>query len=587
MKRIYMLGLAATLSVAAVAETKTFEGFHPETTPVAKQGAISERAINSHGMQFQPIKSKRVKARKADAIGQPIFTPPTAPKLYYRNVFGTYIESGFMSFHYGVKDAGFIAEDAEGNLYIKDIVSMSDFFSYAKLTPAGEGRYELKTPQTLYIDNFDGMELTYELMVMDKWVDPDDGTVVYEPSEETDVAVFNLTEDGKLVYETPYRFDEEQQDTGMPDRVLGVQLSYVEDDELISGWNAYSMMTSIFTPCDEQPNAAMLPAGMQTEEWALTYDGQSVKRNGHFVPVGVDGNDLWIGNLYPGADMWIKGTIEGDKVKFTGPQFMNTFYEFFQYFIPARRIVGTNDYGEKTTTFEYTDELVLDYDATKKTLGITHPDDIILMTWDPEVKGAADYWESPAMACQNEPKGVPMTPLDYFYEKEYDKGLDSWTFFVTPVSTDDYLYKDEDLFLRMYCNDEQITFLQDDYERLPEDMKDVPYLFDDRWDFFVSGLARIFAIYTYNLGDIETMAVSLCHRDPKTGVVTESEPLVYDYEKEEIRPAGIKTVESGAEVKAVTYYDLKGVRVVNPVKGLYIKKSITTDGNVKAEKVIL
>lgn len=581
--------MAAALCFAASAETADFRGFVPEAVSVAEPTPASRRAFNSHGLQFKPAKTAHAKVRKAEtADNAPIFEPPCAPKLYYRNVFGTYIESGFMSFHYGERDAAFIAEDSEGNLYIKDIVSMTDFFSYTKLTPTGDGKYELKTPQLLYVDNYDGIELTYELMVMDKWVDPDDGSVLYEPSEETDTAIFYLTEDGKLVYETPYRFDEEQQDTGLPDRVLGVQLSYTEDDELISGWDAYSMMTSIFSPCDEQPNAAILPAGMETEQWALVYDGESVKRNGHFVPVGIDGNDLWIGNLYPGTEMWIKGTIEGDKVKFTGPQFMNTYYEFFQYFIPARRIVSINEYNEKCTTFEYTDELVLDYDAVNKTLNITHPDDIILMTWDPEIKGAADYWESPALACQKEIAGVPQTPTDYYYEKEYEMGLDSWTFFVTPVSTEDFIYNSEDLFIRVYCNGQQITFSREDYERIPADMTDVPYLFDDRWDFFVSGLARIYAIYTYPFDEIETMAVSLCHRDPATGNVTESVPLVYDYVTGQSGPStAIRNIETDAEVKAVTYYNLTGIQVVNPVNGLYIKKSVMSDGTVKTEKVAL
>lgn len=585
-KTVLMIAaMAAAISISAAKPGQI--RIIPGETPIAKPMSLGHRVAKNPKAEMSVLGAHKGSPEK-DLVqfGDPIYEVENAPKLYNRCVYGSYIESGFLSFHYGERDAAFISEDSEGNLYIKDIVSMSDFMSYTKLEPVSETRYKVTTPQRLYVDEYDGVKLYYDLMVMDKHVDIDDGTVYYAKSEETNEAYFNKTEDGKLVFETPFRFDEEQQDTQLPERVLGVQLTYTRNGETVSDWCGLAMYSSIFWECEEQPNAALVPTGMQTEEWALVYDG-ALARNGHFVPVGIDGDDLWIGNLYPGIDLWIKGKIEGDKVIFTGPQFMNTYYEFFEYFMPAKRVLTwLEDEQDYHHSFEYTDKLVLDFDRENKTLSITDPDDVILITWDLSIKGAADYWESPHLAKQGVAHGIPDRPVNYYYEEEYEPNLDSWTFFVSPVSTTDYLYKDDDLFLRLYCNGEQVTFTPEFYSRLTEDMTDVPYLYNDRWDFYTSGLMRVFAIYKEAFDpDIETLAVTLGYCDPETGEKVESAPLTYNYKTGEID--GVKKVEVDGEVKSVAYYDLNGIKIDKPTKGLYVKKVETTDGNVRTEKVIL
>lgn len=545
-------------------------------------------ADNLSAPNLTVTKARKAPQRVENPDLQPVMEVDGVPTLYYRNVFGTYMEGYFMSFHYGEKDAAFIAKDKEGNLWVKDIVPMSDFFSFTKLEPMGEGKYKVQTPQRVGIEEYDGVMLYYDLYVMDKWVDPDDGSVLYEPSEETDFMTFTLNDDGVLRFDTPYRADEEQWDSGLPDRLLGIQLSYKLDGEEVSGWNAYSMMTSIFTPCEEQPNASSVPTDMATEDWTLVYDAESVRRNAHKVPVGIDGDDMWIGNLWPGINLWIKGKIEGDQVVFEGPQFMNTYYEFFEYFAPARSVVTwSDDYQDYYHTFEYTDKLVLKYDRENKTLIPTNADDVILITWDLEIKGAADYFENPTMAFQTEPSGVPEKPRNWFYEIEYEPGVDSWVFFVSPVSTTDYLYNGQDLFFRFYANGEPYALTAEAYNRLPYDMIEVPYYYEDRWDVFVSELQRIFAIYTWTLDeDLETFAVTLCYRNPKTGDVVESEPLIWDV-KNDCEVSGIATPVEDAEPISVSFFTVDGKRVDNPTSGFYIKSTVNANGKINNEKIII
>lgn len=51
-------------------------------------------------------------------------------------------------------------------------------------------------------------------------------------------------------------------------------------------------------------------------------------------------------------------------------------------------------------------------------------------------------------------------------------------------------------------------------------------------------------------------------------------------------PAGIETTEAGKTVVSTTYYDLSGSEVSTPAKGVYIKKSLLSDGTFKTVKVI-
>ena len=49
--------------------------------------------------------------------------------------------------------------------------------------------------------------------------------------------------------------------------------------------------------------------------------------------------------------------------------------------------------------------------------------------------------------------------------------------------------------------------------------------------------------------------------------------------------SGIKTVVNNAVV-GETYYNLSGVRVASPVKGVYIKRTVDSNGKVSTQKIL-
>ena len=57
--------------------------------------------------------------------------------------------------------------------------------------------------------------------------------------------------------------------------------------------------------------------------------------------------------------------------------------------------------------------------------------------------------------------------------------------------------------------------------------------------------------------------------------------VIYQYD-----PASINNVESSENAVAI-YFDMTGRQVANPAKGLYVKKTVNANGNVKSQKVII
>lgn len=52
-------------------------------------------------------------------------------------------------------------------------------------------------------------------------------------------------------------------------------------------------------------------------------------------------------------------------------------------------------------------------------------------------------------------------------------------------------------------------------------------------------------------------------------------------------PAGVKSVETNKQISKTEYYDLTGKQISNPSKGVYVKRTINTTGNVETSKVVI
>ncbi|MDE6394914.1 MAG: thrombospondin type 3 repeat-containing protein, partial [Duncaniella sp.] len=54
----------------------------------------------------------------------------------------------------------------------------------------------------------------------------------------------------------------------------------------------------------------------------------------------------------------------------------------------------------------------------------------------------------------------------------------------------------------------------------------------------------------------------------------------------ELKKTSLSVVEMGSEVERIEYYDLNGIRLAEPVRGINIRRTVFTDGSVVTDKVI-
>ena len=51
--------------------------------------------------------------------------------------------------------------------------------------------------------------------------------------------------------------------------------------------------------------------------------------------------------------------------------------------------------------------------------------------------------------------------------------------------------------------------------------------------------------------------------------------------------SGIKNASADAKTKSISYYDLSGRMIQNPKHGLFVKKTVMSDGSVKTSKTVV
>jgi hypothetical protein len=125
-----------------------------------------------------------------------------------------------------------------------------------------------------------------------------------------------------------------------------------------------------------------------------------------------------------------------------------------------------------------------------------------------------------------------------------------------------------------------LTILAEQYEKLDEDMTEIPYTYDDNWDIYEGGSvvylnqgAEEIATWT-NIG-VQSIYYGGGERNISNCVWMNTEDPVF---------TGINKVNDANSQKAV-YYDLQGRAVKGSQKGLLIKQVLTAEG-MKTMKVV-
>lgn len=176
---------------------------------------------------------------------------------------------------------------------------------------------------------------------------------------------------------------------------------------------------------------------------------------------------------------------------------------------------------------------------------------------------------------------TPVKPEIIEYTEYWDYyGFAVLDFRLPLISTEGNLLDKEHYFYNIIIDDEAMEFYPDEYPSLTEVITDIPYRFNDEAGgigtselYMLKGTHEV-VIYTAGYDTIGVQGLYTVD-----GVTNYTDIVYYG-------DSGVKEVMGNTgEVGSVEFYDLTGRKVSDPSNGIFIKKTIFTDGTTKVAKI--
>lgn len=537
------------------ANTPTQRLAFPALEKTSAEKAVKPANATNLSMKRAATPARIKKAAASTGLDMPIITeaPAGETKMYKKSSAGYFVYIMWIASYEDTFSSEIVFTD-NNEVYFKNLISNAPVGSYVKGT-VSDGVITVDLPQCILYD--EEFEDGYKIAAVKYYEDEE--TATFLPDEDVDKITFTIGADGSITM----------------DENITLGLLYTSDDY----WAGYADLYQSYEVFDGKP--VEKPESVSTEKWALsTPDG-----NGHFVNVGIDGNDMYIGGLSESMpDGWIKGTISGDKVTFENDQYIGIANSHFTYFF-----AGASVFDEEYQDYYYTlsdKPAVLNYDTEGKKL--TSPEGLTLLVNGSQTKVYyLDAFDEPTIKYQGAMKpATPANPHSLLTEGYEPKYGGEFNFILPMVDTEGNLLDLDNYYYNIYFDNELFTFYADEYEEFEalgiEEITNIPYNFADDWDFYVKGSQH--TLY-YFVDGFETIGVQAVYTID--GVTNKSDLVNFNMETGEtniVKPAALETIEGAKEVSATVYYDLTGRKVDTPSNGLFIKKTTYSDGTVKTVK---
>ena len=313
----------------------------------------------------------------------------------------------------------------------------------------------------------------------------------------------------------------------------------------------------------------------KAQKYIFTFHPSERTTTQRISQVVIEGDDFYANNIDSKVpDAWIHGKISGKKVTFDGPQYLGLDKNAsqFRFNFPANVA-----YNEETYTTDYLtlSDVTFDYDPTTKNLSnckygfmANYGYRLIAMEMEVMMQPTFGVWNGTVARPKN-PTGLSYTPAT--------TQSGNIIFALSRNNVDNSFMDQSNVYFRIYFDDELVTFYPDQYTGLSEEMTDVPVDFSDsRYDFQTYGSQHRVVIYDSGFSRCGVQALY------KDGDNTLYSDIVYS----DGTVSGISSATASATASA-TYYDLAGRKVAQPHHGVFIQKSIASDGTQHLRKVVV
>lgn len=323
---------------------------------------------------------------------------------------------------------------------------------------------------------------------------------------------------------------------------------------------------AVLTPGEiEKPETVELPEGLTAVSYVLTGKSLGNDREGNevynpvatAVKVAFDeaGNEVYIqGFCKYLPEAWVKGTLDNNVVTVPTGQYFGSYRGLVDLYF-----IGTNDSWEDVCDITFT------LSRDRRTLSTK---DWLLTSGGTTIEDVYTAWLDVTLTKPEDKAAMPAAPsIVHFEEWEAVYGYGWVELYVPIVDVEGDTLLVDKLSYKLYVDEagkvSEYKFTTALYEELKENMIEVPFTFDENWDFRQDG-TTIYVSLNSPTATYDRMGVQTIYRGGN--VVNRTEISWFD-----IRRNAIRDIEEADRASYDVLYNLSGQRVGHAAKGIYIR----------------
>lgn len=353
---------------AFIEKAMEISGVTPKKKAPAKKAQKNRYVESSVANRVDALNAKTTfRAEAIDDNG--IITAPAEGTTNVYTISGSgYKYSGGQSNLTTLSGSTQIVECEDGTVYFKNIVSTYATGAWVKGVKNGN-TITVAAKQPIYYNT------TYDATQSVRWARVEGSDVV--AADETGDFIFTVDDEAKTI--------------SLQGSTADLFMAVLWDDD--NTWTGNGVFGTVYTFDHEYVAPSIVtitaPEGLQTEEWYTkghTYSNGSLNSFKGRVTIGFDGSDVYLQGVFSTfPEAWIKGTIDGTTVTFSGLQYLGVEYG---YDILS---IGTDGEGLCDFVMNYDAEAgVLASDASNALLANAAEDRIFYLEWIDDITISRD-----------------------------------------------------------------------------------------------------------------------------------------------------------------------------------------------------
>lgn len=443
--------------------------------------------------------------------------------------------------------AGTLVKDNDGNIYMKDPFATMTTNTWLKLDKAKGDTLVAKGNQPIYQEDVESdlMDFYASRMVS---ANTGDGALTY--------IIDKQNPDVKFVYRNDSLIQ-------VSDGIIGM---HTADGE----WIGFGDIHSVFAVVKDK--VADVNPSLQFNDYLMKYVSSNIP-DGKLVKVAFDKDDVYLRGAFPNMpEATIIGRKEGNKVVFESNQYLgvDTFTEKHAYFFG-----GTSKTVADEEVFFLAKHLTFDYDADKM---VMTADSAICFNGGNKIMSYIYFFKRPEIGAYTEQAATPRMPeIISFNEFDPDEGYATLIFDYSKFDEKGIFMNPEKLYYKIYKDNEEFTFLPEDYPGLTVPTDELAYDYDDGKSVSVIDTYHSVQIYEDGYSKIGVSCIF------KGGGETRESPVAWEVIRED---TGMENFGTN-QVANTRFTDLSGRSVGNPSEGIFIREDLLTNGTRKYTKVLV